>query len=161
MARTLPEGVIIVRHPDGREEAMHRSRAGALGLTEVQVRAAKAESARRGGGLNQVESNAFSVLKTRFPSCTIVPQFRIRISPFDAPVPVHYTADFLVAHRDARGTGWNLSLYEVKDSRRHGHSDELTRPKMALVENPFIRCVWQWTWDGKRFSERLIAGVAE
>lgn len=42
MSRSLPEGVILITHPDGRVEAMHRDRARRLGIkTEVERRAAQ------------------------------------------------------------------------------------------------------------------------
>ncbi len=111
--------------------------------------------------MNQVERRLFEVLKVRWPDSHITPQFRLRISAWDAPVVVHYTADFLVA-ASYRSSGrgdlwWNFVLYEVKDKRRRGHSDELTRPKLARIHNPFISAVVLVTWDGCSWDERIIA----
>lgn len=84
-------------------------------------------------------------------------QFRVRVSDFDAIVPVHYTADFAVWQRFGVETTWTCQLIEVKDSRRKPHSDELTRPKLARLTNPWISSVELWTWDGTVWKARTIA----
>lgn len=108
--------------------------------------------------LNGVESRFLQILNSRFPQTEeqkIQPQFRVRITPFHAPVLVHYTADFAVWTREKNW--WTCRLWEVKDSRRRYHSDELIRPKMAAAENPWIAEIWLASWDGKAFTEKLLA----
>lgn len=83
-------------------------------------------------------------------------QFRVRVTEWDAIVPVHYTADFAVWRRE--GTAWVCDLIEVKDSRRKPHSDELVRPKLARMRNPWINSVTLATWDGKAWEHRELAG---
>jgi hypothetical protein len=113
--------------------------------------------------MNKVESRWFEELKRRHDDaahyCKIIPQFRLRISSWDAPVPSHYTSDFAVfvkmAHPDF--PVWFCTLWEVKDKRRRGHSDELTRPKLAREHNPFVSSVWCAIWDGTTWDERRLA----
>ena len=83
-------------------------------------------------------------------------QFRVRVSAWDAIVPVHYTADFAV-WKYVVGGAWRCDLIEVKDIRRKPHSDELTRPKLARLMNPWISGVILETWDGEQWSTRTIA----
>lgn len=90
------------------------------------------------------------------PGAHIIPEFRVRISRWDAPAAVHYKADFAVFEHLPSG-GWRTRFYEAKDSRRPHHSDELTRPKMALGENPWVESITLATWDGCSFTFRLIA----
>lgn len=113
--------------------------------------------------MNQIESRFYEILKERFPGATITPQFRLRISPWGAPVNVFYTADFLLSDKVAPLLGpsncyaWRHSAYEVKDKRRKPHSDELTRAKMCKEHNPWISVVHLAEWDGENWNERVIA----
>ena len=84
-------------------------------------------------------------------------QIRVRVSAWDAIVPVHYTADFAVWQRFGVETTWTCQLIEVKDSRRKPHSDELTRPKLARLMNPWIASVELATWNGTHWNNRTIA----
>lgn len=68
-------------------------------------------------------------------------QFRVRVSDWDAPVLVHYTADFAVWRKHKTQNLWMCDLIEVKDPRRKPHSDELVRPKMVRENNPWINSV--------------------
>lgn len=123
-----------------------------------KTNAAKSRKPQKTQRLNNVESRFLQILISRFPqndSQKIQPQFRVRITPFHAPTLVHYTADFAVWTR--KKNRWTCCLWEVKDSRRRYHSDELTRPKMAATENPWIAEIWLALWDGKAFTEKLLA----
>jgi hypothetical protein len=106
--------------------------------------------------LNGVEKRWFEVLRGRHPNAVIQPQFRVRVSAFDAPTVTHYTADFAV-WRPSGDDAWICVLWECKDARRRPHSDELTRPKMARQNNPWISQIWLATWDGVTWKERILA----
>ena len=84
-------------------------------------------------------------------------QFRVRVTPWDAIIAVHYTADFAIWRQVGVETGWTCRLIEVKDSRRKPHSDELTRPKLARLTNPWISGVDLAVWDGAMWKSRTIA----
>lgn len=112
--------------------------------------------------LNRVEAKWLWELRERHPSAVVIPQFRIRLTPFASEaVPVHYTADFAVWYRSELGRAgadwWQCVLWEVKDKRRPYHSDELTRPKMARAENPWVSAVMLASWDGEAWEERKLA----
>lgn len=110
--------------------------------------------------LNWVEREWFAVLQANYPGAVIQPQFRVRISDFHSPgVPVFYTADYALwsVCRGMDGDYWTCDLWECKDSRRRYHSDELTRPKMARAENPWIRSVNLAVWDGEQWERRVLA----
>lgn len=110
--------------------------------------------------LNHVEREWHEVLKANHPGAVIQPQFRVRVSDFFTPgQPVFYTSDFSVwyAHHGQFGECWACDLWEVKDSRRRYHSDELTRPKMATAENPWIRSVRLAVWNGDKWETRQLA----
>lgn len=104
----------------------------------------------------KVEQRLERVLADTFPGACLIPQFRLRMTEWDAPRVMHYTADFAVWM--PCGAGWTCHLYEAKDSRRKGHSDELGRPTLVLAQNRWIQGVTLATWDGKSFQFRLIAG---
>jgi hypothetical protein len=106
--------------------------------------------------LNGVEKRWLAVLRLRYLNCEITPQFRVRVSAFDAPTVTHYTADFAV-WRPSGDDAWKCILWECKDARRRPHSDELTRPKMARQNNPWISQIWLATWDGVTWEERILA----
>lgn len=106
--------------------------------------------------LNKLEQRLVRYLEDAYPGVLRIPQFRIRITALDAPRLSHYTADVAMFFPGA--SGWTCHLYEAKDPRRKGHSDELTRPTMALAENPWIQGVTLCSWDGHSFHFRLIAG---
>lgn len=106
--------------------------------------------------LNKLELRLGRYLDEAYPEALRIPQFRIRITAIDAPRLSHYTADFALFFPGE--SGWRCHLYEAKDPRRKGHSDELTRPTMALAENPWIHGVTLCRWDGNSFTFRLIAG---
>lgn len=105
--------------------------------------------------LNQTEQKFREILISRFPSSTVQPQFRIRITQYDAPALVHYTADFAVWTPEKNG--WTCRLWEVKHAARPYHSDELTRPKMAGAENPWVAEIWLAIYDGNAFTEKLLS----
>lgn len=87
-------------------------------------------------------------------------QFRVRVSPDDAVELVHYKADFAIWAPEITATPlrwWACYLWEVKDSRRKPHSDELTRPKLARLMNPWISEIWLATWDGHAWATRQLA----
>jgi len=109
--------------------------------------------------MTQCELRWYWHLNTQHPDATIIPQFRLRVGQWNAPRPVHYTADFAVFAQDYPNTGveWSCVLWEVKDKRRKAHSDELTRPKMVRAHNPFVSAVWLAEWDGERWTERRLA----
>ena len=91
------------------------------------------------------------------PDSCIRRQFRVRVSPDDAVVPVHYTADFAIWSPGYFPQDWSCVLWEVKDKRRKPHSDELIRPKLARLTNPWISEIWLATWDGSKWETRHIA----
>jgi hypothetical protein len=108
--------------------------------------------------MNNVETRWGQELKRRHPTAIIIPQFRLRVGAFDAPGPVHYTADFAVwwAHHH-QPDWWHCVLWEVKDKRRKPHSDELVRAKMVRENNPFVSSVMLAAWDGSEWDERQLA----
>lgn len=111
--------------------------------------------------MNRVETRLNTLLRRTMPiGAWIQPQFRIRITSFENATKVHYTADFAV-WTPAPGGGWTCRLWEAKDAARPYHSDELTRPKLALEQNPWIRAVWQASWHKDHFQFRQIAGQPE
>lgn len=116
-------------------------------------------SAIRKPRMNKLELAFYDILLKRFQQAHITPQFRLRVSAWNAPVQVHYTTDFLVSERvyPLELKAWTHSLYEVKGTKRRPHSDELTRPKMAREHNPWISAVVLATWDGEKWTERQIA----
>ena len=106
--------------------------------------------------LNRIETLFFQILRDRHPDDKIQPQFRVRITPHDAPQLVHYTADFAVWER--RENLWTVTLWEVKHSSRPYHSDELVRPKMACLENPWIAEIRLATYNRQTgFTEKPLA----
>ena len=110
--------------------------------------------------MNKLEQRFLGVLRAWYPSAHITPQFRLRVSAFDSPVACHYTCDFLVSMQSDDVFSkdcWMHWCYEVKDKRRKPHSDELMRPKMVRVNNPWINTVILAVWDGKEFRLRPIA----
>lgn len=120
--------------------------------------------ARKKPKMTRCEARFWGILKHRFPSATITPQFRLRVSAWDAPIQVHYMADFLVSEEKATSmfpnkweVAWKHTLFECKDSRRKPHSDELTRPKMARQNNIWISAVVLATFDGEKWTEKQIA----
>jgi hypothetical protein len=106
--------------------------------------------------LNRIETLFFQILRDRHPDDKIQPQFRVRITPHDAPQLVHYTADFAVWKRQQNL--WTVTLWEVKHSSRPYHSDELVRPKMACLENPWIAEIRLATYNRQTgFTEKPLA----
>lgn len=105
--------------------------------------------------MNKTELRFFEVLKQRFPESHITPQFRLRISQWDAPVQCFYTADFLVSA--SIGAYWNHTLYECKNAKRKYHSNELKGPKLVRLSCPWISSVILATWTGSSFTEKTIA----
>jgi len=105
--------------------------------------------------MNQTEARFYEILKVRHLGDKIQPFFRVRISRWDDPTVSFYTADFAVWTRLT--SGWTVRLYEVKAKGRKYHSDELTRPKMACMENPWIADVVLATYQKGSFSEKTIA----
>jgi len=89
-------------------------------------------------------------------------QFRVRVSTDGAVVPCHYTSDFAIWHPVPHGEivptpAWRCVMWEVKDKRRKPHSDELTRPKLTRLMNPWISEIWLATWDGHAWATRQLA----
>lgn len=108
--------------------------------------------------LNNCERRWHATLQARHPNAITIPQFRLRVGRFDAPSPVHYTADFAIWFQAGNMPDfWACVLWEVKDKRRGGHSDELTRPKLCRENNPFVSAVFLALWDGKEWEERKLA----
>lgn len=109
--------------------------------------------------LNNLERRWLAILKERYPSATIIPQFRLRLSEFGAPKAVHYTPDFAVFIRSesATGTWFKCLLFETKDSRRKYHSVELKSPKLVRLAHPWVTAVYLAEWDGEQWTERLLA----
>jgi hypothetical protein len=111
--------------------------------------------------LNSVETRFLKLLETRHPAACIIPQFRLRVGDITQDNPVHFTADFAVFHCAPQDTRfhnfWHCVLWEVKDKRRKGHSDELTRPKLVHKNNPFVASVMLAIWDGKSWEERRLS----
>lgn len=105
--------------------------------------------------MNKTELRFFEVLKQRFPEAHITPQFRLRISQWDAPVQCFYTADFLLS--TSIGAYWNHTLYECKNAKRKYHSNELRGPKLVRLTSPWISSVILATWTGSSFTEKTIA----
>jgi hypothetical protein len=106
-----------------------------------------------------VEDRWLTILRDRHATAVIERQFRVRVSAWDAPVLVHYTADFacFFPYGSALGDFFKVVLWEVKDTRRRPHSDELTRPKMARAHNPWISAVMLAQWHGREWRERQLA----
>lgn len=120
-----------------------------------KTKAKKSRKPEKTQRLNQTEQKFQKILISRFPSSTVQPQFRIRITPYQTPSLVHYTADFAVWTPEKNG--WTCRLWEVKHAARPYHSDELTRPKMAGAENPWVAEIWLAIYDGKAFTEKLLS----
>jgi hypothetical protein len=107
--------------------------------------------------MTRCEAALYEMLKARYWSSHITPEFRLRTTAWDAPAAAHYKADFAVFTETAPDS-YQVELFEAKDSRRPYHSDELTRPKMALQQNPWIVRITLALWDGNCFTFRVLAG---
>lgn len=106
--------------------------------------------------MTKVESRFYDKLLRACENSVIIPQFRVRVSAWDAPAAVHYTADFAVFSRTT-GDGWMCVLWETKDARRPQHSDEKIRPKMACEQNPWIREILLAKWTGSDWVSSKLA----
>lgn len=107
--------------------------------------------------MTKVEARFYEKLKQAHQNSDIIPQFRVRVSRWDAPSAVHYTADFAVFTCCPVTGRWTCDLWETKDSRRPQHSDEKIRPKMACEQNPWIREILLAKWTGSDWITSTLA----
>ena len=156
--RRLPEGVIIITHPDGRQEAMHRDRAKRLGIkTEVERRAADAVTTTapattakpairlpRDRTPNKTEARFMALAKLKWPEARVCYESLTLILPSGT----RYTPDVTV---------WDgptlLCIAEVKVAFIHN-----SRSVHAFKEARSAFAYWPWMFAQWKNNEWRIEG---